>query len=210
MTGMTGMTAARAVDDRFRLIGGRPCLNLIATYGKRHTDQGVERLPDGATLLDWLIAAGVLPLEVAAVGIDAVGVDAAQLDAAWALRESTNRLVRATMAGACWDTEDVDLVNRVAAGPDLAPRLGSAPGPAGGGGVGWGAHHPVDAALAALARDAVDLLNGSRTPRIKECEHPECSLLFFDDSQSGRRRWCSMDRCGNLVKIAGYRQRARG
>jgi predicted RNA-binding Zn ribbon-like protein len=76
--------------------------------------------------------------------------------------------------------------------------------------VGWGAHHPVDAALATLARDVVDLLNGSRTPRIKECEHPDCSLLFFDDSQSGRRRWCSMERCGNLVKIAGYRQRARG
>jgi predicted RNA-binding Zn ribbon-like protein len=110
------------------------------------------------------------------------------------------------MAGARWAAEDVELVNRVAAGPDLAPQLGSAPG---GGTVGWGGHHPVDAALATLARDAVDLLNGPRTGRIKECEHADCSLLFFDDSQSGRRRWCSMDRCGNLVKIAGYRRRAR-
>jgi predicted RNA-binding Zn ribbon-like protein len=221
------MTTASPVDDRFRLIGGRPCLNLIATYGKRHTAQGIERLPDGETLLDWLIAAGILPIEAAGVP----AVSAAQLETARALRESTNRLVRTTMAGARrdaaatmagrrpdpaeamagagWDAADVDLVNRMAAGRDLAPRLGRAPGPDGGGTVDWGGHHPVDAALSALARDAVDLLNGSRTGRIKECEHPECSLLFFDDSQSGRRRWCSMDRCGNLVKIAGYRQRVR-
>jgi predicted RNA-binding Zn ribbon-like protein len=210
------MTTASAVDDRFRLIGGRPCLNLIATYGKRHTAQGIERLLDGQTLLDWLIAAGILPVEAAgAVGSAAVGaavsaaVSAAQLETARALRESTNRLVRMTMAGARWDAADVDLVNRLASGRDLAPRLGGAPGPDGGGTVDWVGHHPVDAALSTLARDAVDLLNGPRTARIKECEHPECSLLFFDDSQSGRRRWCSMDRCGNLVKIAGYRQRVR-
>jgi predicted RNA-binding Zn ribbon-like protein len=199
------MTTASAVDDRFRLIGGRPCLNLIATYGKRHAEQGIERLPDGATLLDWLIAAGILPIEAAGVA----PVSAAQLETARALRESTNRLVRATMAGTGWEAADVGLLNRMATGRDLAPRLGNAPGPDGGGTVDWVGHHPVDAALSTLARDAVDLLNGSRTARIKECTHPECSLLFFDDSQSGRRRWCSMDRCGNLVKIAGYRQRAR-
>lgn len=194
---------ASGVDDRFRLIGGRPCLNLIATYGKRHAE-GEERLPDGATLLDWLIAAGILPADVATKT-----VDAGQLDAARGLRESTNRLVRATMAGEPWPAQDIALVNEMAAGPDLAPRLGIAPGPAGGGAVDWGDRDPVDAALATLARDAIDLLNGARTARIKECDHPECSLLFFDDSQSSRRRWCSMDRCGNLVKIAGYRRRTR-
>ena len=198
------MTTASTVDDRFRLIGGRPCLDLIDTYGKRHAE-GLERLVDTDTLLDWLIAAGILPAETAGVTVDAT-----QLDAARALREAANRLVRAAMAGEGWAAEDIDLVNQAAAGPDLAPRLGVAPGPDGGGAVGWGEHDPVDAALVTLARDTVDLLNGSRTARIKECEHPECSLLFFDDSQSARRRWCSMDRCGNLVKIAGYRRRARG
>ena len=201
---LTGMTTASAVDDRFRLFGGRPCLDLIATYGKRHTDQGVERLPDGATLLDWLIIAGILPAQAASAR-----VDDAQLAAVRALREAINRLVRATMAGQEWAEADIELVNAVAATPDLAPSLGSAPGPGTGGTVGWGERDPVDAALATLARDAVDLLNGVRTARIKECEHPGCSLLFFDDSQSSRRRWCSMDRCGNLVKIAGYRRRTR-
>ncbi|HJP76112.1 MAG TPA: ABATE domain-containing protein [Pseudonocardiaceae bacterium] len=195
------MTTPSAVDDRFRLIGGRPSLDLIATYGKRHTAHGVERLPDNETMLDWLIVAGILPSDAAAFP-----VRDGQLDAARLLREAVHRLVRATMAGESWDASDIALVNEVAAGPDLAPRLGSAPGR---GSVGWGALDPVDAALATLARDAIDLLTGSRTARIKECEYPDCSLLFLDDSQSGRRRWCSMDRCGNLVKIAGYRRRTR-
>ena len=194
------MTRPSTVDDRFPLIGGRPCLDLIATYGRRHAE-GLERLPDAATLLDWLNAAGVLPPEVAPVP-----VGSSQLDAARDLREAINRLVRATMAGKPWVHSDIDLVNSVATGPDLAPRLGTAPG---GGTVGWAEGHPVDLALATLARDAIDLLNGARTARIKECEYPDCSLLFFDDSQSGRRRWCSMERCGNLVKIAGYRRRSR-
>ncbi|XES01156.1 CGNR zinc finger domain-containing protein [Streptomyces sp. S1D4-11] len=52
-----------------------------------------------------------------------------------------------------------------------------------------------------MARDAVLLVGGPLLARVKECENPECSLLFLDDSQARRRRWCSMDRCGNLAKV---------
>nr|WP_237554711.1 CGNR zinc finger domain-containing protein [Streptomyces sp. SID4948] len=102
---------------------------------------------------------------------------------------------------------DVEAVNEAAAGPDLVPRLAEDGGglslrrPAGPGGGG--------AALATVARDAVTLLGGPLAGRVKECGNPGCSLLFLDDSQARRRRWCSMDRCGNLAKIAGYRTRAR-
>jgi predicted RNA-binding Zn ribbon-like protein len=65
----------------------------------------------------------------------------------------------------------------------------------------WGERDLVDAALATLARDAVGLLIGPRTSRIKECEHPEGSLLFVDDSQAGRRCWCSMDAVGPGVCV---------
>ena len=53
-----------------------------------------------------------------------------------------------------------------------------------------------------IARDAVRLLGGPQASRIKECQHPDCSLVFLDETQSARRRWCSMERCGNLVKTA--------
>ncbi|MEX1653063.1 CGNR zinc finger domain-containing protein [Streptomyces pseudovenezuelae] len=45
--------------------------------------------------------------------------------------------------------------------------------------------------------------------RVKEFENQRRSLLFLDDSQARRRRWCSMDRRGNLAKIAGCRSRSR-
>ncbi|GAA0663402.1 CGNR zinc finger domain-containing protein [Kitasatospora atroaurantiaca] len=40
--------------------------------------------------------------------------------------------------------------------------------------------------------------------RIKACAHPTCILHFFDTSQNGRRRWCSMAVCGNRAKAARH------
>lgn len=42
---------------------------------------------------------------------------------------------------------------------------------------------------------------------IKNCEGPDCSLYFLDVSKSHKRRWCSMDLCGNRAKAATYRNR---
>ncbi len=199
VTAQTAEQAEAGADAEFRLIGGRACLDLIATLGKRHTD-AVERIPDESTLMSWFVAAGVLPATALAVP-----VEAGQLDAVRRLRETANRLVRATMAGTALDPVEVAALNKAAGRPDLAPRLTGF----GGCEVSWHGRHPVAAALATIARDAVALLSDPRTERIRECARPECSLLFFDESQPGRRRWCSMDRCGNLAKIAGYRQRRR-
>jgi predicted RNA-binding Zn ribbon-like protein len=198
---MSQQITAADVSGAFPLFGGRPCLNLVATLGKRHTEH-VERLPDPDALARWLLDAG-LPTRVAAEP-----PSDAQLDTARQLREVVNRLVRATMAGEQLNSDDVDLVNRVAAGPDLAPqlRVNNAIQPEIRGSV-WIATDLCDAALSSLARDAIALLTSQYSARIKECERPECSLLFLDDSQSGNRRWCSMERCGNLAKVSGYRAR---
>jgi predicted RNA-binding Zn ribbon-like protein len=189
-------------EQRFPMFGGRPCLNLIATLGRRHA-QPVERLPDSEALAAWLVAMRLLPPD------SAVPVTARQLRAVRELREVAHRLVRATMAGQVLRSADVARLNKVAARPDLAPQLRGGADEQCHHVVRWGEQDPVDATLATLARDVVLLLSDPRTSRIKQCEHPDCSLLFFDDSQSGKRRWCSMDRCGNLMKIAGYRQRPR-
>lgn len=53
------------------------------------------------------------------------------------------------------------------------------------------------------ADDYLDLL--ARGPqRIRECAHERCILTFFDTSQNGRRRWCSMSDCGNRAKAARH------
>lgn len=190
---MTGSPAPADPALAFPFIGGRPCLDFAATLGKRHATP-LERLPDTAALARWFTEAELTTDE------GQVRVTARDLTEARLLREALYALVRAAMAGREPEPSDVERVNAAAAQPDLAPQLGPAR---------WTARSPARAALATVARDAVLLVRGPLLERVKECENPNCSLLFLDDSQARRRRWCSMDRCGNLAKIAGYRSRSR-
>jgi predicted RNA-binding Zn ribbon-like protein len=59
--------------------------------------------------------------------------------------------------------------------------------------------------LAAIARDAINLLSGPDARSIRECEDPACTLLFVDTSRSHRRRWCSMNSCGARSKMRTLR-----
>lgn len=52
-----------------------------------------------------------------------------------------------------------------------------------------------------------DLLSEPEIDRIRQCE--KCVLHFFDTSKKGSRRWCSMNICGNKVKVAAYQRRKR-
>ncbi|QGY32323.1 CGNR zinc finger domain-containing protein [Pantoea cypripedii] len=61
-------------------------------------------------------------------------------------------------------------------------------------------------AMGILAEHAADLLATGNFEYIRQCEHPDCSLWFYDRTKSHRRRWCSMALCGNRAKIARFRQ----
>lgn len=56
------------------------------------------------------------------------------------------------------------------------------------------------------AADLVRLV-GERGERVRKCANPECVLWFDDVSKNGRRRWCSMETCGNRAKVNRYNQR---
>jgi len=45
--------------------------------------------------------------------------------------------------------------------------------------------------------------------RLRSCEHEDCILHFIDTSKSGKRRWCSMETCGNRHKAAEFYARKR-
>lgn len=42
---------------------------------------------------------------------------------------------------------------------------------------------------------------------VKQCEHPDCILWFYDRTKAHKRRWCSMALCGNRYKAAQFRKR---
>jgi predicted RNA-binding Zn ribbon-like protein len=52
-----------------------------------------------------------------------------------------------------------------------------------------------------------DLLSETATSRLRKCE--SCVVHFFDTSKKGSRRWCSMNICGNKLKVAAYQRRKR-
>ena len=67
-------------------------------------------------------------------------------------------------------------------------------------------HKPADL-WATIVDATADLLVETETSRIRKCE--SCVVHFFDTSKKGSRRWCSMNICGNKLKVAAYQQRKR-
>jgi predicted RNA-binding Zn ribbon-like protein len=67
----------------------------------------------------------------------------------------------------------------------------------------------VGQALSTLARGAVELLDAANAERIRECDADDCAMVFYDESRSNNRRWCSMARCGNRAKVRKHRATQR-
>jgi predicted RNA-binding Zn ribbon-like protein len=61
--------------------------------------------------------------------------------------------------------------------------------------------------LAAIARSGAELIAEGAASRLRRCGNANCQLLFYDDSRTHRRRWCSMAHCGNRSKVAAFAKR---
>ncbi|MBE5102336.1 CGNR zinc finger domain-containing protein [Priestia aryabhattai] len=66
-----------------------------------------------------------------------------------------------------------------------------------------------DHVLYMIIYSVIQTLDTIPTHRIRNCEHPECRLSFVDTSKSGKRRWCSMELCGNRQKAAEFYARKK-
>jgi predicted RNA-binding Zn ribbon-like protein len=176
---------------RFHWKAGRLCLDFVATVGERWR-RSFERLITPADLARWIAETEMLATPTK--------VSTRQLAAAQSLRETINRLAR---PGIDPRPGDRDELNRWAARVRLAAQLNAEDE------LVWVADRPVEAMLATIAADAVELLSGPLAGRIRECGAPDCALLFVDMSRPGRRRWCSTDGCGNRVRTKAYRERRR-
>src|SRR5215472_4584619 len=64
-----------------------------------------------------------------------------------------------------------------------------------------------DNVWAPIAIAAAELLSDVSPVRLRKCE--ACIVHFLDTSKKGSRRWCSMNICGNKLKVAAYQKRKR-
>ncbi|MFG3286127.1 CGNR zinc finger domain-containing protein [Streptomyces sp. NPDC048111] len=191
-----------------RFDSGRICLDLVATGA-----QGHEQLGSVAELVRWLRGAGLLPRGPEPLGAEPPGAGPAGAD--WCdwparfveLRSCVAQLVYAELGGpADGAPAALDRINALAA---AAPPGVRAIRGADGGLVRTLSRAPeCDALLAAVARDAVDLLTDPEArARLRQCEGDSCRLLYLDTSRGRRRRWCSSEVCGNRERVARHRRR---
>ncbi|MGH7206919.1 MAG: CGNR zinc finger domain-containing protein [Nitrospiraceae bacterium] len=63
--------------------------------------------------------------------------------------------------------------------------------------------------LVPIAQSASDLLCHCDLSLIKRCRNPTCILYFYDMTKNHARHWCSMNICGNRMKVAAHYRRTR-
>jgi predicted RNA-binding Zn ribbon-like protein len=176
----------------FRTGNGADWLDLLATQVGRYRPRQVELLPDPATLNAWLAEHGMEPV---------AAVRASDLESARSLRESMHRAAAATLAGETPAPADVKLL-RTALAADQPLRVRRTAG-----GLAVGRPADVAEALGRLARQAATDLTGPNRDRLHACGDDTCAGIFLD--HSGRRRWCSDERCGVRARVRAHRARAR-
>ena len=67
----------------------------------------------------------------------------------------------------------------------------------------------ADNLLTSLARAASDLLCRGNLSLAKKCANEACILYFYDTTKSHTRNWCSMQLCGNRIKVAAHYRRMK-
>ena len=68
---------------------------------------------------------------------------------------------------------------------------------------------PAHNLLVPVAEAASDLLCRADFALIKKCGNPVCILYFYDTTKNHARNWCSMQLCGNRMKVAAHYRRKR-
>lgn len=175
-------------------LGGRPATDFVNTLRERWRRR-VETLATPADLGLWLHRAGLLEAPPGAV-------PAALLGEARALREAIDACLTAALDGRPVDTAALARIDGWLPAATAPPRLIAGPA------LVAAPRDDPRRALGAVALDAAHMLGDpAEASRMRICASATCSARFYDRSPAGRRRWCSMQGCGNQAKARRYRAR---
>jgi len=196
-------------QPKFEFIAGQLCLDFINTEIRPHGER-VDLLKSFYDLLQWQVEAGLLEAETAAQagrewGDTPQGEDA--LVQARRFRRTLREMVEQIIDGQAVAPGAVDEINRflkVRSGYRQLARAGE-------GFAGKFLYLPTEPIhlLGPIAETALDLLCEADLSLLKRCGSGTCIRLFYDTTKNHSRRWCSMESCGNRVKVAAYYERKR-
>jgi predicted RNA-binding Zn ribbon-like protein len=181
------------------LLGDHLALDLLNTQA-RENGEAVDFWADGDAVAAWLARQGVVP----AAGEK---VDGARLLAdATALRTLARTLIGRRREG---KKVDIDALNAYLHAYLSAPELArDADGNLVLARTARG--DTVASLLGPVAEAVAQLLVEGDVALIRQCEHPDCILWFYDRTKAHKRRWCSMALCGNRYKAAQFRKKNSG
>ncbi|MHC9293079.1 CGNR zinc finger domain-containing protein [Mycobacterium sp. LTG2003] len=183
-------------------IGGHPALDLAnAVFDRRAPEADNELLKTTRDIGNWFKASGIASArEAAAVTRIA---DESFVERIHAVREASAEIFGAIAADTT-PAADALAVLFTSATRGLAlnavkldctrPRLAL---------TRW---RDPDAVAAVLAMLAIEGFYTLPRERLRSC--PRCEWLFLDTSRGGKRRWCSMQICGNREKVSRHREHA--
>ena len=193
--------------DGFLFVGNHLALDFLNTRPVQNGEP-TELLSDFSTLLRWFQAAGLLsPREMTSLQRQS-GESATErrtLDAMRQFRERLRKEVLAWEGGADVHRASVEELNRLMAAHPMLSKV-QATGKVPSMELWFEPHQPEDL-LAPLAHRAAKLFAEVDRNRVRKCG--QCVLHFYDTSKKGTRRWCSMQLCGNRLKVAAYAARQR-
>jgi predicted RNA-binding Zn ribbon-like protein len=196
----------------YQFVAGNLALDFANTADWHEAEHPVEMLLSFTDLLRWGQEAGVIDADDAArllrVAEDDPEAAVATYARAITLREALFRIFRAIARQQPAAPDDLDLLNgellRAFAHRQIVPGQDGYT-------LEWrGRETALDGVLWTVAQAAADLLTDAELERIRQCAGDPCGWLFYDTSRNRRRRWCSMEGCGNRAKARRYYQRRRG
>jgi len=204
------MQASQAVNewiDGFLFVANRPILDFLNTKPVL-SDGPTELLPDVRALERWLIASGMVSSakDKAAVrgwrnSAEAEAFLKQLLSFRERLRDTVLRIESETLPTDTFLAEVNSLLLQYPRHTLLRKRDGRVIRE-----TLSELRKPVDL-WAPIVDATANLLTETESSRIRKCE--SCVVHFFDASKKGSRRWCSMNICGNKLKVASYQRRKR-
>ena len=205
-------------DSHFVFDGGTLALDLLNTW-RFNADQPLDLLQSPEDLVIWLAAAGLPDGAYCAELPSSPPNRRILLDEALWLRRDILLIVQSLVAGELPPPYTVDALNRILTESGTSFRLDSLTIPPEGdqeermeGQLVLNVHEHISSVLGVLqpiALSTARIVTEANPTRIRQCASSNCMYWFLDTSKSGRRRWCSMSRCGNRAKVAKhYRQRS--
>jgi predicted RNA-binding Zn ribbon-like protein len=192
----------------FLFVGNHLALDFLNTQPVLDGET-TELLTDFASLLCWFQTATLLsPRDVA--GLKRHWSQSAEarrtLEAMRRLRERLRKEILTWEDGGTAQQSTVDELNRLMATYPMRARLKKRNGRELLTEFYFKPQRPEDL-FAPLAQAAAMLFANTNRDRVRKCDR--CVLHFVDTSKKGTRRWCSMQLCGNRLKVAAYAARRR-